>query len=80
MKGFHFALRLTQFYCGGEALTDRPSVHFAGQTEVGAVAWLAGQMTVTIRFTTAALNGCDGAAPKITRVQNLRQDVGTLLL
>jgi hypothetical protein len=44
------------------------------------VAWLAGQMTVTIRFTTAALEGCDGATPKITQAQNLRQDVGTLLL
>ena len=80
MKGFHFALSLAQFCCRGEALTDCLSIYFASQTEVRAVAWLARLMTMTIRFTTAAFDGRDGAATKITQMQNLRQDVGALQL
>ena len=40
---------------------------------------LAGLMTMAIRFSTTALDGGDGATAKVTEMENLRQDLGTLL-
>lgn len=79
VEGFHLALRFAQFGRRGETLGDRPSVHFAGQTEVGTVARLARQMTVAIGFSAAALNGRDGAAAEIPQLENPSQNLGALL-
>ena len=43
------------------------------------MARLAGLMTMAIRFSTTALDGGDGATAKVTEMENLRQDLGTLL-
>lgn len=79
MKCFHLALRFAQFGRRGETLADRPSIHLAGQTEVGTVARLARQMTVAIGFSAAAFDGRDGAASEIAQLQKAGQDLGALL-
>src|SRR5579871_1241585 len=79
MKRFHLALSLVQFRCRGEAFADRLAAHFAGQTEVGAVASMTGPMTMAIGFSAASIDGGDGAAPKVAQLKNAQQDVRTLL-
>ena len=80
MKRFDLALRFAQFCRRGEALADRLSVYLTSQTEVGAVAWLAGLVTTTTWFSAAAIDGRDGAATKIAQLKNPGQDIGALLL
>src|SRR6516162_9489982 len=79
MERIHLALRLAQCGRGGKAFADGFSVFLAGQAEVRTVARLAGLMTMAIRFSTTALDGGDGATAKVTEMENLRQDLGTLL-
>src|SRR5215472_18258768 len=43
------------------------------------MARMAGSMTVAIGFSAATIDGGDGAAPKVTQLKNLDQDVRTLL-
>lgn len=43
------------------------------------MAGLVGPMTMTVWFSAATVDGCDGAAAKITQLQDLRQDAGALL-
>ena len=50
VKRFHLALRLAQFRRGRKALADGLSIHFAGQTEVWAVAELVPLMAVAVWF------------------------------
>jgi len=50
VKCFHLALRLAQFRRGRKALADGLSIHFAGQTEVWAVAEPVPLMTVAVWF------------------------------
>ena len=79
MERIHLALRLAQGGRGGKAFADGFSVFLASQAEVRTVARLAGPMTMAIRFSTTALDGGDGATAKVTEMENLRQDLGTLL-
>ena len=80
MKGLHLALRFAEFGRRSEALAKGLSIDLAGQTEIGSMTWLARLVTVTVWFTTTALNGCDGSTAEIAQLQDLRQDGGTLLL
>src|SRR6516225_44182 len=79
MERIHLALRLAQCGRRGKAFADGFSVFLAGQAEVRTVTRLAGLMTMAIRFSTTALDGGDGATAKVTEMENLRQDLGTLL-
>ena len=79
MEPIHLALRFAQYGRGGEAFADGFSVFLASQAEVRTVAGLAGLMTMAIRFSTTALDGGDGATAKVTEMENLRQNLGTLL-
>jgi hypothetical protein len=79
MKCLHLTLRLAKIRGGREALTDGLPVDLAGQTEVGAMTGLIGQMTTAIRLSTTAVDRGDGSAAKITQLQNLGQYAGALL-
>ena len=79
MKCLHLTLRLAQFRGGRKALADGLSVDLASQTEVGAVTGLVRPMTMAVWFSATAVDGGDGAAAKITQLQDLRQDAGALL-
>src|SRR6266853_1751774 len=79
MKGLHLTLRLTQFHSGRKGFADGLSVDLASQTEVRAVTGLVGLMTTTVRLSTTTIDGRDGAAAKITQIQDLQEDAGTLL-
>lgn len=80
MKSLYFSLRLAQLCGGGEALADSLTIDLAGQTEVRSVARLVGLMTMTVRFSTATVDRGNGAATKITDLQDLGQDAGAVLL
>ena len=80
MKGLHLTLRFAEFGRRSEALAEGFSLYLASQTEVGPVAGLAWLMTMTTWFTATSLDGANGAAAKITQLENLRQDAGALLL
>jgi len=80
MEGVYLALRLAQCGWGGKAFADGLSVFLAGQAEVRTVTRLAGLMTVTIGFSATALDGGDGATAKVAELENLGQELGTLLL
>ena len=43
------------------------------------MAGLVGPMTMTVWFSAATVDGCDGAAAKITQLQHPHEDAGTLL-
>lgn len=79
MKGLHLTLRLTQLHSGRKGFADGLSVDLASQTEVRAVTGLVGLMTTTVWLSTTALDGSDGATAKITQLQDLHEDAGTLL-
>jgi hypothetical protein len=79
MKGLHLTLRLTQFHSGRKGFADGLSVDLASQAEVRAVTGLVGLMTTTVWLSATAIDGGDGAAAKITKLENLHEDAGTLL-
>jgi hypothetical protein len=79
MKGLDLALRLALFGGRGEGLTNRLPIYFVGQAVIGAVARLVRLMTTAFRLTAAAANGCDGAAAKITQIDDAGQNGGPLL-
>ena len=79
MKCLHLTLRLAQFCGRRETFADRLSIDLASQTEVGAVAGLVGLVAMTAWLPTATVDRCNGAAAKITHLQDLRQDAGALL-
>src|ERR1700730_12080059 len=79
MKSLHLTLRLTQFHSGRKGFADGLSVDLPRQTEVRAVTGLVGLMTTTVWLSATAVDGGDGAAAKITQLQDLHEDAGTLL-
>ena len=79
MECLYFPLRLAQFRRGGETLADGLSVDLASQPEIGAVTGLVRLMTMTIRFSATTVDCGDGAAAKITQLQDLHQNAGALL-
>ncbi len=79
MKSFHLTLHLAQFCRRCEALADSLSVYLSSQPDVRAVTRLARLMTMAAWFSAAAFDSRDGAAAKITQLQNLRQDAGAAL-
>ena len=79
MKSLHLTLRLPPFHRGRKGFADGFSVDLASQTEVRAVTGLVGLMTTTVWLSTTAVDGSDGAAAKITQLQDLHEDAGTLL-
>src|SRR5882724_7571115 len=78
MKGRHLALCFEQFGRCGEAFADRLAIDFPGQTIVGAVAGLAGLMTMAVRFSAGAADS-GGATAEIAEFENLGQNSGPLL-
>jgi hypothetical protein len=48
VKCFDLALRFAQLGGRGEGFTDCLSIHFAGEAEVGSVAWLVWLMTTAL--------------------------------
>jgi hypothetical protein len=79
MKGLHLTLRLAEFGGGREAFAYGLALDLAGQTEVGAVARLVGLMTMAVWFSATAMDSGDGAAAKITQLQELTEQSGTML-
>ena len=79
MKSLHLTLGLTQFHSRREGFADGLSVDLASQTEVRAVTWVVGLMTMTVGLSATAVNGGDGAATKIAQFQDLDEDTGALL-
>ena len=79
MKGRHLALCFEQFGRCGEAFADRLAIDFPRQTIVGAVAGLAGLMTMAVRFSAGAADSGDGATAEIAEFENLGQKSGPLL-
>src|SRR5260370_35682326 len=77
MKSLHLTLRLTQFHSGRKGFADGLSIDLASQTEVRAVTGLVGLMTTTVRLSTTAVDGSDGAAAKITHFHHPNADPGT---
>src|SRR3954454_17593378 len=79
MEHFHLTLGLAQLRGRGEALADGLAVHFAGQTEVRAMAGLARLMAMTGGVSAASVDGGDGAATKVSQLKNPPEDVRALL-
>jgi hypothetical protein len=79
MKSLHLTLRLTQFHSRREGFADGLSVDLPSQTEVRAVTGLVGLMTTTVWLSATAVDGSDGAAAKITQLQDPHQNVGAML-
>ena len=79
MKGLDFALRSAQLSRGCERFTDRLTIHFAREPEIGAVGRLVWLMTTAFRFATATADGSDGTAAKITQIDDTGQNGAPLL-
>jgi hypothetical protein len=79
MKCLYLTLRFAQFSGRREALADRLSVDLTGQPEVWTMARVVGLVTMAGWLSTAAIDGGDRAASKITQFQDLHQNGGTLL-
>ena len=79
MKCLYLTLCFAQFSGRRETLTDRLSADLASQPEVRAMAGVVGLMTMAGWLSTAAIDGGDRAASKITQFQDLHQNGGTLL-
>jgi hypothetical protein len=70
VKGLNFVLSLAQFSRRGEGFGDGFSIHFSRQAKVGAVTRLVGLMTTAFRFSATAADGGDGAAAKVTQIDD----------
>src|SRR5690349_17410540 len=79
MKCLHLTLSFAQFSGRREALTDGLSFDLASQPEVWTMTGVVGLMTMAGWLPTAAIDGGDGAASKITQFQDLHQNGGTLM-
>jgi len=79
VKCFDLALRFAQLGGRGEGFTDCLSIHFAGEAEVGSVAWLVWLMTTALRLTAAAADGGYRTAAKISQIDDAGQNSGPLL-
>lgn len=79
MKCIYLTLRFAQFSGRREALTDRLSVDLASQPEVWAMTGVVKLMTMAVWLSTAAIDRGNGATSKITQLQDLHQNGGTLL-
>ena len=79
MKCLHLTLSFAKFRGGREALTNGLSVDLASEAEVWAVPGLVRLMAMAAWFSATALDSRDGAAAKITQIQDLHQNAGTQL-
>jgi len=64
----------------GERFRNGLALDLEGQAEIGAVARLVGLMAAAVEFATTALGGSDGAAADIIQLDDLFDDLGTVLL
>src|ERR1035441_2000497 len=79
MKSLYFTLRLTQFHSRRKGFADGLSVDLASQAKVRAMTGLVGLMTTAVWLSATTVDSGDGTAAKITELEELCENAGTLL-